>query len=190
MPSFQRYRALVKGLNMIKKIRNFGLTLAAAATFATGTAPRPASADTASTLTTIAAAAAAIGGVILYNNYQHKRQAANQVVGYTRNGGTIYGDGRIVMPNGQAVYPNANGQYPWGQYTYYNNRFNSNAVSYDTNRSGEYDRTHRHDNGLHRGWNNNNNNGGDMHANRGHGDQGDNHDNHDNHDNGHGHDHG
>jgi hypothetical protein len=169
---------------MIKKIRNFGLSLAAAATFASGAAPRPASADTASTLTTIGAAAAVIGGVILYNNYQHKRQAANQVVGYTRNGGTIYGDGRIVMPNGPTVRPNGNGQYPWGQYAYYNNRFNSNAVAYDTNRSGQYDRTHHHDNGMHRG---SPNNGDSMHANHG---QGDNHDNHDNHDNGHGNDRG
>jgi len=137
---------------MIKTIRNFGLSIAAAAVFASGAAPRPAAANASSTITTIAAAAAVIGGIVLYNNYEHKKQAANQVVGYTRNGGSILGDGRIVMPNGQTYYPNANGQYAWGQSAYYANNFNGNAIVYDTDRSGQYDRTHRHDNGLHRGW--------------------------------------
>jgi hypothetical protein len=137
---------------MIKSIRTFGLGLAAAAVFATGSAPRPAAANTSTTLTTIAGAAAVVGGIILYNNYQHKRQAANQVVGYTRNGGSILGDGRIVMPNGQTYHPNSNGQYSWGQYAYYTNRFNTSNVIYDQNRSGQYDRMHRHDDGLHRGW--------------------------------------
>jgi hypothetical protein len=137
---------------MIKTIRTIALSVAAAAVFATGSAPRPAAANTTSTITTVAGAAAIIGGIILYNNYEHKKQAANQVVGYTRNGGSILGDGRIVMPNGQTYYPNANGQYPWGQPAYYANGFSGNAVAYDTDRSGRYDRTHHHDNGLHRGW--------------------------------------
>ena len=75
------------------------------------------------------------------------------MIGYTRNGGTILGDGRIVMPNGQTISPNANGQYPWGQYAYYDPR--TNGYAYDYKRTGEYDRTHRHDNGLHRGWDHN-----------------------------------
>lgn len=107
-----------------------------------GQAAEPASASTSSTLTTIAGALALVGGLILYNNYEHKRQAANTIVGYTQNGGTVYGDGRIVMPNGQTVYPNANGQYPWGQYAYY--RPYARGYTYDTARSGRYDRTHRH----------------------------------------------
>jgi hypothetical protein len=116
-----------------------------AAALAVGAVPKPAAADTQSTLTTLAGAAALIGGLILYNNYQHKRQAANSVVGYTRNGGTVYGDGRIVMPNGQTIYPNSNGTYPWGQTAYYNP--NASGYAYDTQRTGQYDTTHRHGNG-------------------------------------------
>src|SRR5690348_10881050 len=51
---------------------------------------QPAEASTGSTYTIIESALALIGGIILYNNYQHKKQAANRVVGYTRNGGTVY----------------------------------------------------------------------------------------------------
>jgi hypothetical protein len=137
---------------MLPNFRTAALSLAAAAVFATGNIPRPASANTASTLTTLAGAAAVVGGIVLYNNYKHKQQAANQVVGYTRNGGSILGDGRIVMPNGQTIAPSTTGQYPWGQYAYYNDRFNSSTAAYDTDRSGKFDRTHHHDNGLHRGW--------------------------------------
>ena len=89
---------------------------------------KPAEASTQSTINTVLGAAAVIGGIILYNNYQHKKQQANRVVGYTQNGGTVYGDGRIVMRNGQTVYPNSNGQYPWGQYAYYNP--NANGYQY------------------------------------------------------------
>ncbi len=111
---------------------------------------RPAAASTGSTYTLIEAGLALIGGIILYNNYQHKRQAATQVVGYTRNGGTVYGDGRIVMPDGTTIYPGRNGQYPWGQYAYYTP--NASGYQYDYNRTGEYDRTGRHDRGHHYGW--------------------------------------
>lgn len=90
-----------------------------AATLALGAPQKPAQASQTGTVNTILGAAAAIGGIIIYNNIQHKRQAANRVVGYTRNGGTVYGDGRIAMPNGQIYYPNANGTYPWGQQAYY-----------------------------------------------------------------------
>jgi hypothetical protein len=103
---------------------------------------RPASASTGSTWTIIESAAALIGGIILYNNYMHKRQAANTVVGYTRNGGTVYGDGRIVMPNGAVIYPGPNGQYPWGQSAYYYP--NAAGYTYDYYRTGVYDRTGRH----------------------------------------------
>jgi hypothetical protein len=116
-----------------------------AAALAVGSIPKPATASTQSTLNTLLGAAAVIGGIILYNNYQHKKQAANSIVGYTRNGGTVYGDGRIVMPNGQTIYPNSNGQYPWGQTAYYNQ--NASGYTYDTQRTGQYDTTRRHGNG-------------------------------------------
>jgi hypothetical protein len=115
-----------------------------AAALTVGAIPKPAAASTQSTINTALGAAAVIGGLVLYNNYQHKQQAANSVVGYTRNGGTVYGDGRIVMPNGQTIYPNSNGRYPWGQTTYYNP--NASNYTYDTQRTGQYDNTHRHGN--------------------------------------------
>ena len=109
--------------------------------------PQVAAAQSQGTINTILGAAAVIGGIILYNNYVHKKQQANTVVGYTRNGGTVYGDGRIVMPNGATVYPNSNGQYPWGQYAYYNQNADPGAYQYDYNRSGRWDNEHRHGNG-------------------------------------------
>lgn len=103
---------------------------------------RPAAASTGSTYTLIETGLALIGGIILYNNYQHKRQAATRVVGYTRNGGTVYGDGRIVMPDGTTIYPGRNGRYSWGQYAYYAPQ--ASGYTYDYSRTGQYDRTHRH----------------------------------------------
>ena len=79
-----------------------------AAALAVGITPKPAAASTQSTVNTILGAAALIGGIVLYNNYEHKQQAANTIVGYTRNGGTVYADGRVVMPDGQTFYPNSN----------------------------------------------------------------------------------
>jgi len=127
---------------MLHRISKLITAAGMAAALAVGSIPKPAAASTQSTLNTVLGAAAVIGGIILYNNYQHKRQAANNIVGYTRNGGTVYGDGRIVMPNGQTIYPNSNGQYPWGQTAYYNQ--NANGYTYDTQRTGQYDTTHRH----------------------------------------------
>ena len=96
---------------MLGNFRKFAIAAGAAATLTGGMAlaPRPASADTTSTILT---AAAAIGAVVLLNNYEHKRAEANTVVGYTRNGGTVYADGRVVMPDGQTFYPNSNGYAP------------------------------------------------------------------------------
>ncbi|HEY4440754.1 MAG TPA: hypothetical protein VGN14_09870 [Candidatus Elarobacter sp.] len=148
---------------MIAQLRTFAIAAGAAATIGTGAIiPRPASADTTSTLLT---AAAAVGALVLYNNYQ-KRQQANNVVGYTQNGGTVYGDGRIVMPNGQTYYPNNNGQYAWGQQAYY--QPNASGYQYDTQRTGRYDRTHRHGNAYGNRYHDNNGNHGN------HGDNGDN----------------
>jgi hypothetical protein len=127
---------------MLQRFSRIMLALAVAASLIAGPLARTASASTGSTYTLIESALALIGGIILYNNYEHKRQAANTVVGYTRNGGTVYGDGRIVMPNGSVIYPGRNGRYPWGQYAYYSPY--SSGYDYDYDRSGRYDRTHNH----------------------------------------------
>jgi hypothetical protein len=92
----------------------FLLALALAATLATPLAPAPALAETsgqASTRNIALGAAAAAIGIIIYNNVQHKKAAANNVVGHTRDGGTVYSDGRIVYPNGTVLYAsNGNGR--------------------------------------------------------------------------------
>src|SRR5579875_2738771 len=100
---------------MARRIMSLILAAAVTGSLAIGPMESQADASTGSTLTTIAALAALVGGIILYNNYEHKREAANTIVGYTQNGGVVYGDGRIVFPNGQTIYPNQNGYYPWGQ---------------------------------------------------------------------------
>lgn len=129
---------------MLQRATRALLAFAIAASLTAGPLAQPASASTGSTYTLIESGLALIGGIILYNNYQHKKQAASRVVGYTRNGGTVYGDGRIVMPDGTTIYPGRNGQYPWGQAAYY--QPNASGYMYDYNRTGEYDRTHRHGN--------------------------------------------
>jgi len=133
---------------MFKRISRTILAFAIAASLFAGPLGRPAMASTGSTYTMIEGALALIGGIILYNNYQHKRQAANSIVGYTRNGGTVYGDGRIVMPNGSVIYPGRNGTYAWGQPAYY--MPNATGYAYDYGRTGRYDRTGHH--GHHYGW--------------------------------------
>ena len=69
----------------------------------------PTLADTTTTRNIILGALAVTAGIILYNNYQHKVAYANTVVGYTRDGGVVYGDGRIVYPNGITVYASNTG---------------------------------------------------------------------------------
>jgi hypothetical protein len=76
-------------------------------------AVRPAVAETAgqaSTRNIILGAVATAAGIILYNNYEHKKVAANTIVGRTRDGGIVYSDGRVVYPNGQVYYPSNDGQ--------------------------------------------------------------------------------
>lgn len=135
---------------MLQRLTKGAIALAISAALLAGPLARPAAASTGSTYTLIEAGLALIGGIILYNNYHHKQQAHDTVVGYTRNGGTVYGDGRIVMPNGETIYPGRNGKYPWGQYAYYSP--NAGGYNYDYNRTGEFDRTGRHDRGRHNGW--------------------------------------
>jgi len=72
----------------------------------------PVSAETAGQTSTrnIALGALALAvGIVLYNNYEHKVAYANSVVGYTRDGGRVYGDGRIVYPNNIVAYSTNNG---------------------------------------------------------------------------------
>ena len=110
-----------------------------------------------STRNIILGALAMTAGIILYNNYQHKVAYARSVVGYTRDGGVVYGDGRIVYPNGTTIYTSNNGRtvcsfdgygqrcqtynlagyYPQG----YNNRY------YNQYYNGENDDENDNDNG-------------------------------------------
>ena len=131
---------------MLNRLSKLIVATGAAASISVGAfMPRPASADTTSTILT---AAAAIGAVVLYSNYQHKQAAANTIVGYTGNGGTVYADGRVVMANGQTYYPNSNtnGQYAYnypvnnGQYNngQYNNGQYANNAQYANRNNGQY----------------------------------------------------
>lgn len=120
---------------MHSKLSKLFMATGAAAALATSAIPRPAAADTTSTMETLLGAAAVIGGIVISNNIRNKQAQANQVVGYTANGGTVYADGRIVMPNGQTYYPNANGQNQIAQYGY-DNGYNPNSYGYSTNPNG------------------------------------------------------
>jgi hypothetical protein len=131
---------------MLNRLSKLIVATGAAASVSVGALmPRPASADTTSTILT---AAAAIGAVILYSNIQRKQAAANSIVGYTRNGGTVYADGRVVMQNGQTYYPNsnANGQYGYnypvnnGQYNngQYNGQYNNGQYNNGQYNNGQY----------------------------------------------------
>ncbi len=115
-------------------------------------APRTASADgAASTRNIILGAAALAAGVIIYNNVQHKRAARNAVVGYTRDGGVVYGDGRIVYPNGRTLYAsNGDGRscgYEDGQ-----ERCGARPVAYYPQYNSDRDDRRWRDEGRDRGW--------------------------------------
>ncbi|MDQ2908144.1 MAG: hypothetical protein M3R44_02205 [Candidatus Eremiobacteraeota bacterium] len=120
-----------------------------------GIAPRPAAADgAASTRNIILGAAAIAAGIIIYNNVHHKNVQHNTVVGYTRDGGTVYADGRIVYPNGNVLYTgNRNGQ-PCGYAAGYASCGGTPVAYYP--RNGEYGRRDADDAyrnpGRHRGW--------------------------------------
>jgi hypothetical protein len=130
---------------MSKLISKLAIMVAVASMLGIAALPKPAAAQNLNTL--LSTIVAAIGQQTLYGNYQNSQQPANTIVGYTQNGGTIYGNGRIVMPNGQTFYPNSNGQYSSGQYAYYSPRANPKSYTYDYKRTGQFDRTHRHGNG-------------------------------------------
>jgi hypothetical protein len=92
----------------------------------------PASADTAgqrSTRTLILSGLAAAAAIILYNNYHHKQVAANSVVGYTRDGGVVHGDGRITYPDGTVLYTGTRNRQRCS-YTGYGVPCNNQAYAY------------------------------------------------------------
>ena len=64
----------------------------------------------ASTRNILIGAAALVAGIAIEQNVAHKNARANSIQGYTRNGDTVYDDGRIVDRNGQTYYPGNNGQ--------------------------------------------------------------------------------
>jgi len=82
-----------------------------AATIAFGSTIRPAAADQAAvTRNTILGVAAAIALGVTAANVAHKDAVANTVEGYTPDGGAVYQDGHVVLPNGQSYYPGNYGQ--------------------------------------------------------------------------------
>jgi len=107
---------------------------------------RPAMAETAgqaSTRNIILGGVAAITAIVLYNNYEHKKAAANQIVGRTADGGIVYGNGQVVYPNGRVYYPSNDGRTACsydGQGPY----CNQNARLYHGHRGHAYGR-YKHD---------------------------------------------
>jgi hypothetical protein len=93
------------GGNPMKRLSHSFIAAALAATFGLATIA-PASADqAAATRNQILGAAALIAGIAIATNVSHKNAVASSVQGYTANGATVYGDGRVVEPNGQSFYP-------------------------------------------------------------------------------------
>ncbi len=91
-------------------VRTVGAAFMAAA-LALGSLPKPAAADQAAVdRNTALGIAAAIALGLTVANVTHKDAVANTVEGYTPNGGTVYGDGHVVLPNGQSYYPGNYGQ--------------------------------------------------------------------------------
>ena len=157
---------------------------------------RPVYADgAASTRNIILGAAAAVAGVILYNNIHKKQVAHNTIVGYTRDGGTVYADGRIVYPNGTVVYTangsnqrcawdgsqsycpnnpavyNPNYGYPNNGYGYQNTGYNNsngyNNGQYNYNQYNPNQNGRDRDDRYNNGQNNNNYNYANARGNRG-----------------------
>ncbi|MDQ2816932.1 MAG: hypothetical protein M3T49_01805 [Candidatus Eremiobacteraeota bacterium] len=95
-------------------LRSIVIALGLASVMALGSV-RPVVAETAgqrSTRNIVLGGLAVVAGIVLYNNYQHKKAAHDTIVGRTRDGGVVYADGRIVYPNGQVVYTSNDGRSP------------------------------------------------------------------------------
>jgi len=101
----------LRSLHPFKKINSVLVSCALVLSLLGGTYS-PVTAETAGQQSTrnIALGALALAvGIVLYNNSQHRAASANTVVGYTRDGGVLYGDGRIVYPNNITAYATNNG---------------------------------------------------------------------------------
>lgn len=90
-PAIHRY--------LVAAVAAGGLTLGLASGASTARAD-----GAASTRNIILGAAAAVAADIIYNNIHHKNVQHNTIVGRTRDGGTVYADGRVVYPNGETLY--------------------------------------------------------------------------------------
>ena len=131
--------------------------------FVTAT-PRPAKANT---TTTILLGAAAIAGLATAINVENKHRAAGTVVGYLSNGDPVYQDGHIAGNNGQLYYPANNGQQVScngqqcylvaanGNNGYYNNNGNNGYYGNANNNNGYYGNANNN-NGYYGNANNNN----------------------------------
>jgi hypothetical protein len=141
---------------LVQSIRRFSipamlLAIALVASIALSAA-RPAVAETAgqaSTRNIVLGAVAAATAIILYNNYEHKKAAANTIVGRTANGGIVYSNGQVVYPNGQVYYPSNDGRtvcaydgsgpYCNGQARLYRGHPRGNAYGLNKHRRGDQD---------------------------------------------------
>ena len=117
----------------------------------------PAKADgAASTRNIILGAAALVAGVAIESNVAHKNAQANTVQGYLPGGGTVYQDGRVVLPNGQSYYPGNNGQQVAcnGQncYTTNNNGGYNNGGYYGNNGNTGYYGNNGNNGNYNNGW--------------------------------------
>ncbi|MHB8146248.1 MAG: hypothetical protein ACYDGM_03165 [Vulcanimicrobiaceae bacterium] len=127
--------------------------------------PRPAKANT---TTTLLLGAAAIAGLATAINVENKHRAAGTVIGYLSNGDPVYQDGHIVGNNGQIYYPGNNGQQVScnGQQCYlvaangnggYYNNGNYNNGNYN---NGNYNNGNYNNGNYNNGYNNGNYNNG------------------------------
>lgn len=161
---------MAQTFEVFRHLRQYIAALLAAIIAATSFAV-PALGDTAgqrSTRNIVLGGLAAAVAIILYNNYEHKRAAANTVVGYTRDGGVVYADGRIAYPDGTVLYT-GNRQRQHCRYDGYGVPCNRQTYAYypygrHRHGHGHGDGDDRHDdgnNGNHGDDGNNGDNGGD-----------------------------
>ncbi len=124
------------------------LALVVMLTFASLQAGHADSAGQRSTRNIILAATAVTLGIVLYENAQHAAVSANTVVGRTRDGGVVYGDGRMIYPGGMIVYASNDGIHLCAFYGF-GARCSLRAVGYPWRYEDEQE---WHGEGLHKGW--------------------------------------
>jgi hypothetical protein len=100
-----------EGMLTMKRFQTMLIAAPLAVAILAAATMQPARADgAASTRNIILGAAALVAGVAIESNAAHKHQLANTVQGYLPNGGVVYEDGHVVLPNGQVYYPGNYGQ--------------------------------------------------------------------------------